>query len=616
MATTVFHSVGLEFVPNNYAAPLSNENVQEAFHLFQNFLAQSAIGHTLLEPTMLSGSQIKVFWEIGIYDDGGESGTPSIIFEFQEQEFVITPATVRAALGFEDLNAYTISVGDAELQRMMRDIGYSGSLARIGQLKRPLLRKEWSFFFDCITRAFGKKCTNWDVIPIDSLQIGYSLLYSSNFDFARLVLSNIGEKMTENRSVVYFARFCQLIFSACVPGVDIVENDVIPSFKLHKRIFSDLVNKDVKKGNVGELLLPAIVQQFLDNSLQPQPQLQQFQPLNTDPQSTSQRPKSGGRTKHRAFKAVKAAKPSTHTNLPQSVGTSRTKRRANRPRSDANELLQNKRRKLVADYLFDDLVQESTPAEAPEIISQDVTENATVPDESRANADEMADLNDEQPEPILEMQIEENVEAHPSATLEEFDIVDESEDVVAADQPTVIIDESMATHTEVFSVTHQVIEKGEEVDQTTNSVEAAVEPTVEAAVEPIVEAAQATEKINENLNSEHTANEEFVQENVAENVFSSSTKSDDAADSSSSTRVSGQHNPKVTDFGGTSHHDAEAPFKNMYFANWSSHECIFPDQRAAEFVSKSAATITNPELLAHLKATIRSGGYKNQAKQS
>ncbi|KAK1364595.1 hypothetical protein POM88_040156 [Heracleum sosnowskyi] len=122
MATTVFHSVGLEFVPNNYAAPLSNENTPEAFHLFQNFLAQSAIGQALVEPAKLSASQIKVFWETGVYDDGGESGSPSIVFEFQEQEFVVTPDTVRDALGFEDFNAYTISVGDAELQRMMREI--------------------------------------------------------------------------------------------------------------------------------------------------------------------------------------------------------------------------------------------------------------------------------------------------------------------------------------------------------------------------------------------------------------------------------------------------------------------------------------------------------------
>ncbi|KAK1357536.1 hypothetical protein POM88_050792 [Heracleum sosnowskyi] len=424
MATTMFQSIGLEFVPNNYAAPLSTENALEAFHLLQNFLAQSDIGQALVEPEKLYGSQIKAFWETVVYDDGGESGTPSIIFKFDEQEYVVTPTTVRDALGFEDFNAYTISVGDTELQRMMREIGYSGSLVRTGNLKRPLLRKEWSFFFDYITRAFGKKCTNWDAIPIDSLQIGYSLLYGNNFDFARLVLNNIGEKMTENRSIVYFARFCQLIFSTCVDGVEIAEDDVIPSFRLHKRIFSDLTNKDIKKGNVGELLLPASVQQFLQPQQQPQPESEQ--PLNTEPlPSTSQKPKAGGRTKHRAFKAVKAAKPPNTDDLPISVVTSRKKKRANRPTSDANrafdetESIHTKKRKLVAAYLFDGLIPDATTAAALEVVIEDISENATVPEEARANTNDNAAFNDYFLEPILEMDIEENIEAHPSATLED-----------------------------------------------------------------------------------------------------------------------------------------------------------------------------------------------------
>ena len=137
----MFNSVGLYFVPNNYAAPLSNENAPEAFHLLQNFLAQSEIGRALVEPAKLYGSQIKAFWETGVYDDGGDSGMPYIVFEFQETEYVITPGTVREAMGFAESDAYTIEVGDTDLQRMMQAIGYTGSLARTGQLKRPLLRK-------------------------------------------------------------------------------------------------------------------------------------------------------------------------------------------------------------------------------------------------------------------------------------------------------------------------------------------------------------------------------------------------------------------------------------------------------------------------------------------
>ncbi|MGI4673472.1 hypothetical protein ACR2XN_28815, partial [Klebsiella pneumoniae] len=124
-----------------------------------------------------------------------------------------------------------------------------------GQVKRPYLRKEWSFFFDCITRAFGKKITNWDAIPLDSLQIGYSLLYGSNFDFGRLILMNIGEKLTESSVTVYFARFCQILFNACLPNVLISDADAIQPFKCHKRVFTDrsqLRVEDVDKQRKGK----------------------------------------------------------------------------------------------------------------------------------------------------------------------------------------------------------------------------------------------------------------------------------------------------------------------------------------------------------------------------
>ncbi|KAK1379332.1 hypothetical protein POM88_026076 [Heracleum sosnowskyi] len=613
MASTAFVSSGLEFVPNNYAAPLVNANAPEAFHLMQNFLAQSQIGRALVEPEKLSVFQIKSFWETGIYDDGGNSGTPSIVFEFQETEYVITPGTIRAAMGFGDYTAYTIAVGDAELVRMMRTIGYSGSLAKIGQLKRPFLRKEWSFFFDCITRTFGKKCTNWDAIPTEILQIGYSLIYGTHFDFGRLVLINMGEKMTENRRVVYFARFCQLLLSACVSGVDILDEDVIPCFKLHKRIFSDLVNKDVKKGNVGDLLLPALVQQLLDDSIQAEPQPES---VNTEvPPSKSQQIHTGGRIKHRAFKPAKTVKPATEvgvskSSMPQSDGPSK-KRRAKRPRSDDEDdtkTLNQRRRRLIANYLFDELESEAVPAtEQNEAPATDVNVETTVPIEDRVNSDEAPEV---LIEPILEMNNEEEFEAHPAIS------VCDTEDV-AADQATLVIEESMATHTEILSVTNQVLEVGDEVDQAAKYVSS--EKIVETAVEKMNEDTAEEEVVvavpveAAQLNTEVTA--ENIIEEDAENVDEERVDSDDNtsvhsihANSGINIALSDSDEPFLRDPTAESikenQHATEAHYREMHYANWSGADCIFSTQRTADFVNKSAKEISNPELLTHFKATI------------
>ena len=128
------------------------------------------------------------FWRSGVYDDGGTNGSPSIIFTTGEDEHVVTVSTVRKALHLPENCVYSSAVEELALQQMMANLGYEKSLAKLGQLKRPHIRREWSFFFDCITKAFANKCSNFDVIPILSQQIGDTLINQTHFDYASVVL--------------------------------------------------------------------------------------------------------------------------------------------------------------------------------------------------------------------------------------------------------------------------------------------------------------------------------------------------------------------------------------------------------------------------------------------
>ncbi|KAK1360238.1 hypothetical protein POM88_044712 [Heracleum sosnowskyi] len=647
----MFTSSGLDFVPNNYSAPLANENAPEAFHLIQDFLSNSDIGTALTAPLKLSASQIRTLWQTGTYDNGGESGSPSIIFEFQGEEFIVTPTTVRDALGLEDFNAFTISIGDFELVRMMREIGYSGPLTKIGQLKRPFLRKEWSFFFDCITRAFGKKCTNWDAIPTDSLQIGYSLLYGGNFDVARLVLTNIGEKMLENRNVVYFSRFCQLLFNFCCPDVEILEDDVILSFKLHKRIFSDLTNKDNKKGDVGVLLLPKSVQQFLVDSQQ--------QPLaNAEAGPSVSQSQRSKKSKLRAVKSARV-KPSTTdagvsnaADMPQEKRLK--KRRANRAKSDDAdeesepdvETLHQRKRRLVAAHLFgaenvslkvveasevafqeDEAVnvdRVSMEFAAPDTANQEIMNKATVPTEDIANAD-AEDVMPAKENFFEDSALDFDFEAHPSIS------VCDTEDV-AADQATLVIEDSVASHTENLSVHNLHSDQGEEVDQriaiaTEQIVEAVAENVQEAAdklisEDIILEALQQSvvEVVTKETELMQTANSEIPElvaekvideaaqrnfETTAENVPAENTAENDNDDDTpapsqeelSDIRVNSDDEREVNR--ATAEH-----FQDMYYKRWAAADCIFSAQRAADFLNDSVKQISNSDVLTSLKATV------------
>ncbi|KAL6500616.1 hypothetical protein OROHE_025413 [Orobanche hederae] len=374
MATKAFVSSDVTFVPNNYEAPLNTTNSPAAYHQIQSFLAHSDVATTLTAPPTLYGSQINAFWETGIFDDGEDSGSPSITFTVNDVERLVTLTTVRTALGFPAHTSYTTAVGDSELVTMMEAIGYDGPLDKLGQLKRPYLRKEWSFFFDCITRAFEKKCTNWDAIPKPSLQIGYSILYGSQFDYARHVLLNIGAKMDEDRTTVYFARFVQLLFNVACPGVDTTNAVVMQPFKLHKRVFQDLIKKDGNKDAVPELFFPPRLSVFVTGN-QPMP------PVNAEG-SSSVRP---SKTKKRAIKAKqqqvqvevsnsdddqpisvvqkkRKAKSDQHvTDVSTSTPSKRVKKRAMRPATPSDNeddfpcveeepVKQKKRRRLVKKY--------------------------------------------------------------------------------------------------------------------------------------------------------------------------------------------------------------------------------------------------------------------------
>ena len=69
--------------------------------------------------------------------------------------------------------------------------------------------------------------------------------------------------MTEDRNTVYFARFCQLIYSFCCDDKPQSASELISSFRLAKRAFNDLLSTDNKKAVLRPLRVPLSVKQAL-----------------------------------------------------------------------------------------------------------------------------------------------------------------------------------------------------------------------------------------------------------------------------------------------------------------------------------------------------------------
>nr|XP_017228772.1 PREDICTED: proteoglycan 4-like [Daucus carota subsp. sativus] len=257
MSTKAFEYAGAKFVTNNYAAILSNAEAPNEFHLIQDYLAHSEFMYALTQPEVISPAQVLTLWRSARYNDGGEHGS------YEGQEYLVTPETVRKALHLPEHSKYHSSVSTQTLKDMMQFFGYSGNTDKMGELKRPCLCKEWSFYYDCITRAFGNKCSNFDAIPLFSQHIGYALIHNLNFDIAPSILRFIGDRKLEDENTVYFARFCQLIFSYCYPLVPIPDTDTELPFKITKRAFTDLIKKDSKKPQLPVFAIPVTVQDKL-----------------------------------------------------------------------------------------------------------------------------------------------------------------------------------------------------------------------------------------------------------------------------------------------------------------------------------------------------------------
>ncbi|KAL8134537.1 hypothetical protein AgCh_009526 [Apium graveolens] len=226
---------GAKFVPNNYAAILDHAEAPSELHFVQDLLAHSEVGYALTQPELFSSQQVLRFWRTGVFDDGGNRGTPSIIFQMGDSSFVVTPGTVRRALHLPEDCTFSVPE-DSALRELMAELGYEKSLTKLGQLKRANIRREWSFFFDCITKAFGNKCSNFDAIPILSQHIGYAIIHQTHFDFATGIIGFIGDRMTEDRDIVYFARFCQFIYTYCTDEPHLVSTQP----HLLRSVYSDV----------------------------------------------------------------------------------------------------------------------------------------------------------------------------------------------------------------------------------------------------------------------------------------------------------------------------------------------------------------------------------------
>ncbi|KAK1365076.1 hypothetical protein POM88_040637 [Heracleum sosnowskyi] len=391
-------------------------------------------------------------------------------------------------------------------------------------------------------------------------------------------------------------------------------------------------------------MLPASVQQFLDD-------LQQQQVSTAEAGPSVSQPQRSKRSKTQAVKSGLQHNEAEASNVDVMPQRKRIKKkRAQRAKTVAADSVaeseteadeenpHQRKRRLVAQHLFGDIIatMDKVPeaTEAPTSENEEIVTATVLPStpENVVEEDILTAEDDANPEAI-QMEIEaptlkaddvvEEAAAH-------FDsrIVDHEDNELEADQATTELVEPIASHTEIISLD---FEKGEEVDQirvdpVTEAVAVQVDATdnnediifLETLQQSVVEIVQREAEVTAPANSDvpqtvadqvPDVTAQSIDEITAENVLEDIHREDDNAEASPVHSNSDIH-VEISDIQANSTEEREVQraasehFQNMYYNAWANADCIFPAQRAAEFLSDSVKKITNPDVLTSLQATV------------
>ena len=100
------------------------------------------------------------------------------------------------------------------------------------------------------------KTTNFYALSSTSLKIGYSLLYSGNFDYGNTILQFIIDRRADASGVIGYTRFLQLIFNFLCPNAIFDDDELLPIFQISEKAITDHIKRDENNKFSGPPFLP------------------------------------------------------------------------------------------------------------------------------------------------------------------------------------------------------------------------------------------------------------------------------------------------------------------------------------------------------------------------
>jgi len=271
-ARFVSFSVGeFDFVTTNHVAAISTKDgIHEDFHPIMDFMKNCSIGYAMSEATTINTKAVSQAWSSATIQKNGD-----INCMVGEIGVTINPETLRSALHLEFQESYATPANDEQIRGMLKEIGYTRSVENLSKITRKSLRKEWSFFFDQITKNFTGKCSAFDQINGFVCQLAHSLIYNKSINVAEMLMYVLRAKVnTESKKKIYFHRFFQMVLEYVLGKDRVAElcRDGVSKIPVvqEKRIFSDLHRVDSKKDSIPPMVYPTGMKHILNSTVFPQ----------------------------------------------------------------------------------------------------------------------------------------------------------------------------------------------------------------------------------------------------------------------------------------------------------------------------------------------------------
>ena len=171
----------------------------------------------MTEAHVLLCEVIEEVWTTTIYN----STNKVLNFDLKGNSYSINADILSTCLNLPT-DTHTASPTENEIRTMLREINYVEPEANLGKIVRKNLRKEWSYFFDCLIKVFTGKIINFDAITQVVQEIAYGVLYDHFHNLGEIILGEIGFKLGNRESRlknIYFAIFFMLLANHVAPGL-------------------------------------------------------------------------------------------------------------------------------------------------------------------------------------------------------------------------------------------------------------------------------------------------------------------------------------------------------------------------------------------------------------